>query len=299
MIIDSHCHIWKTWPFDTIEPMVAYPNSKGIDTVPDPENKASVEQLIFEMDLNDVDQAAVVCVSIQRNQDNNDYVAECVNRYPDRLIQFADLDGSRSPTYHTPGAADRLEKAVAKYNLKGFAHYIKRGDDGSWYFSEDGLAFLAKTAELGQIASISCHEPERMQPIMRQIAERCPSVPFIMHHLGLLSKTEPARSLGLKEVLASAKMPNIYVKLSGPYYISQKPWDYPFLECAHVIRSLYEYYGPDRLVWGSDYPMVRDSMNYRQSIEHVRTHCSFIPDEDKEKILGGNLHRLLTQGHAD
>ena len=54
-------------------------------------------------------------------------------------------------------------------------------------------------------------------------------------------------------------------------------------------------YGPDRLCWGSDYPVVRRAMTYRQALEAVRVHCPFIPTEHKERILGGNLERLLAE----
>jgi len=36
-------------------------------------------------------------------------------------------------------------------------------------------------------------------------------------------------------------------------------------------------------------------MTYQQSLEAVRTHCSFIRDEDKALILGENLRRLLAE----
>jgi hypothetical protein len=34
-------------------------------------------------------------------------------------------------------------------------------------------------------------------------------------------------------------------------------------------------------------------MNYRQSLEWLRGHCPFIPEEHAERILGGNMKRLL------
>jgi hypothetical protein len=34
-------------------------------------------------------------------------------------------------------------------------------------------------------------------------------------------------------------------------------------------------------------------MTYRQALEAVRTHCPFIPDDHKARILGGNMARLL------
>ena len=34
-------------------------------------------------------------------------------------------------------------------------------------------------------------------------------------------------------------------------------------------------------------------MTYQQSLESVRTHCTFFPKDDMELILGGNMARLL------
>ena len=130
---------------------------------------------------------------------------------------------------------------------------------------------------------------------MRQVAERFPSVPFVFHHMGLVKASEDPPYPGLQAVLDSSRLPNVYVKLSGPYYVSQSPWDYPYSDCAWIVRSLYEHYGPDRLCWGSDSPVVRDTMNYRQAIEWLRSHCTFIPDEHKARILGENMYRLLNR----
>ena len=141
MIIDSHTHAWPRWPYQP--------------PVPDDENRGKVEQLLHEMDLHNVDKAVLICARIDRNPDNNDYVAACVDRYPERLIQFADVDCSWTDTYHTDGAADRLKAAGEKYNLKGYTHYLRGDDDGSWFFSEEGERFFHTTADMGLIASIA------------------------------------------------------------------------------------------------------------------------------------------------
>ena len=70
-------------------------------------------------------------------------------------------------------------------------------------------------------------------------------------------------------------------------------WDFPYSDTMWIVRTLYEHFGPHRMVWGSDYPVVRFSMTYRQSLEILRTHMPFIPEADKELILGGTLARLL------
>jgi predicted TIM-barrel fold metal-dependent hydrolase len=279
MIIDSHCHAWRYWPYQP--------------PVPDPTGRGVVEQLLFEMEQNGVDRAVVVCARIDHNPDNNDYIADCVRRWPGRLVQFADVDCSWTEVYHTPGAADRLTSAVRSYGLKGFTHYVRADDDGGWFLSDDGLAFLRAAADLNQIASFAI--PARLQPVLREVARRFPSLPFLCHHMAGARAAEGPDSPLLKEILASATLPNIHVKLSGFHYVGPVAWEYPYPECGHVVRALYERFGPERLHWGSDYPVVRRAMTYQQSIEAVRTHCAFIPADDQARILGDSLNELLAR----
>ena len=108
-----------------------------------------------------------------------------------------------------------------------------------------------------------------------------------------VSANEKPPHHGLQEVLESATVPNINIKLSGFHYVSHVSWDYPYSDTHWIVRQLYERYGPERLCWGSDYPVVRFNMTYQHALEAFRTHCSFVPAADKEKILGANLQRLL------
>lgn len=272
MIIDSHSHAWHHWPY---KPEVPDSTSHGI-----------AEQLLWEMDRNKVDKAVLICAQIEHNLDDNDYVATCVARYPDRLIQFADVDCMWSPTYHTPGAADRLRTAAEKYHLKGFTHYLK--DDYTWLESEEGLAFFKVAAELKLIASIALNA--RWQPALRKLAARFPTVPFLCHHMSLAKVGDET---SLAEIVKSAEVPNIYIKLSGFHYVSQVGWDYPQLDTHPVVRALFAAFGPTRLCWGSDYPVVRFFMTYQHALEAFRTHCTFVPLMDQALILGLNLERLL------
>lgn len=279
MIIDSHCHAWRFWPYEP--------------PVPDPTSRGTVEQLLFEMDQAGVDRATVVCARIDHNPDNNDYVAECVRRHPERLHQFADVDCEWMPSYHEPGAPDRLEEAIDQYGLTGFTHYVRRDDDGSWYLSAEGLAFFRVAERRGQVVSLAL--PAHLQPVLRQIAERFPSVPFLCHHLaGARAAEEPPYPV-FRDILRSAEQPNVYVKVSGFHYASAVAWEYPYQDCERIVRGLYEHFGPERLCWGSDYPVVRRAMTYRQALEAFRTHCDFIPAEHRRLILGDNLARLLAE----
>jgi predicted TIM-barrel fold metal-dependent hydrolase len=278
MIVDSHCHAWRTWPYEP--------------PVPDPTSRPVVEQLLFEMDQSGVERAVLVAARIDHNPDDNDYVAECVRRYPERLYQFADVDCMWTNTYHTPGAADRLSSAVSTYGLRGFTHYVDADDDGGWFLSDDGQAFLRTAADLNQIVSI--HLPNRLQPLLRKLAAQFPATPFLCHHMGYPVTADGPSGSGLREIVASAAQPNIHIKLSGFHYAAPVGWEYPHAPSAFIVRALYEHFGPERLHWGSDYPVVRWAMTYRQALEVIRTHArDAISEGDMERVLGSSLFDLL------
>ena len=283
MIVDSHCHAWRYWPYEP--------------PVPDPESRGTIEQLLWEMDQNGVDKAVVICARIEQNPDNNDYIAYQARRFPDRIYQFADVDCRWWETYHQPGAADRLRQAVHRYGLRGFTHYFDPQDDGSWYLSEEGLAFLQTAVDLHQIASFAL--PARLQPVLRQLAERFPTLHFLCHHMAGARLAEgPDGGQGLREIVKSAALPNIHVKLSGFHYLNPVGWDFPHVVGRPVVQALYEHFGPERLHWGSDYPVLRKAMTYQQSLEVVRTHCDFISSADMSRILGDSLYDLLERHGA-
>lgn len=275
-IIDSHCHAWPRWPYQP--------------PVPDDTERGKIEQLIFEMDQNGVSEAVVVCAQIERNPDNNEYIARQAERFPARLHPFPDIDCSWSPTYHQPGAADRFRRITDQWpRIKGFTHYLKADDDGAWLTSPEGLAFFKVAADKGLIASIALRPGQ--QAAIRALAERFPSMPILCHHLSGLKTSDSAGTL--QGVLQSAKLPNIYIKLSGFAYCTKVNWDFPYTDTHPTVRALYETFGADRMCWGSDYPVVRFYMTYKHALEAFRTHCDFVSAGDKGKILGETMTRLL------
>ncbi len=278
MIIDSHCHAWNYWPY---LPPVPFPDAHG-----------AVAQLISQMDLNGIDQATITSAAIWRNWDNNDYIAAAVRKWPDRLHQWADIDSFWSKTYHTPGAAARLERAATAWPMKGFTQYIASDDDASWFLSPDGLDFWRTARDLKLIASIACRPGH--QPVLRRLAEKFPEVPILCHHMSGLSARLPATHPDVVNVWESANLPNIYLKLSGFAYLTgrERNWEYPYHDTMWVYKAAFEKYGT-RMCWGSDFPPVLFYMTYRQALEAFRIHCDFIPEDDRREIAGGTLHKLL------
>ncbi len=69
--------------------------------------------------------------------------------------------------------------------------------------------------------------------------------------------------------------------------------DFPFVEARGHFRQVYDRFGPDRLMWGSDMPNVERYCTYRQSLSYVLDYCDFLSSEDKEKIFRSNTLGLF------
>jgi|GEM_PF-148389 len=284
MIIDSHCHAWPYWPYQP--------------PVPDPRSRAKAEMLLHEMTLNGVDQAMLVCAQIEHNPANNAYVARVVQRHPDRLHQVVDLDSSWSKDYHSQRGAERLRRFARRWPLAGFTHYLDRADDGGWLSGPHGQAIFAAAEELGLLASLSCY-PHQL-PAIRALAARFPQVPVLLHHLGHPALGQQPLRESMDEILACARLPNIYIKLSGFVYAQkERAWDFPYPAVLELVRAEYEHFGPRRMCWGSDYPVVGQFMTYQQALEAFRAHCRFVPAADQAWILGETLAGLLNAAHHE
>lgn len=283
MIVDLHCHAWRRWPYDV--------------GVPDPDSRGSIDALLYEMDANGVDHAAVVCARIGGgrggdgfpNEENNDDVRAAALRHPDRLTAWVDVDGVWRPEHHTPGAAERLRRELDRTGARGVTHYVAAENDG-WLRTDDADAFFGIAAEAGIVLSLAA-SPAWLDDLA-PLATRHADLPIVLHHLGM-PRRGPGREEDLQALFRVAAVPSIGVKVSGFHYNSAHSGEYPYPDAVELFRDVRAAFGDDRLYWGSDFPASRDMLTYRQSLEVVRTHCAFAGDDAIRRILGGNAERLL------
>lgn len=108
----------------------------------------------------------------------------------------------------------------------------------------------------------------------------------VIDHLGLIdpfSAKQRALLVGLAEV------DRVFLKLSGLYALSGRPWPYPDL--WPLLQESIEAFGADRVIWGSDWPLSAESASYRQQLE-LLTLLPFISAEGRTKILRDNPRSL-------
>ena len=69
--------------------------------------------------------------------------------------------------------------------------------------------------------------------------------------------------------------------------------DYPYPRAAIQFRQLYDRFGPDRFIWGSDMPNVERFCTYRQSLTYALDYFDFLSDADRRLIFRENALGLV------
>ena len=122
------------------------------------------------------------------------------------------------------------------------------------------------------------------------LAQRAPDVTFILDHCG----NPDINGAGLDPWRASiaeiAGVPNVMAKISGIVNHCDADWDTetlrPYVE--HVIES----FGWDRVVWGSDHPVVTTKGSLTRWVEATRAIIAGASEDEQAKLLHGNAERI-------
>jgi predicted TIM-barrel fold metal-dependent hydrolase len=119
---------------------------------------------------------------------------------------------------------------------------------------------------------------------------------FLFSHLGLPGRhpqppdLEAARSRQAP-LLQLAAFPNVQVKISGLYAISDPPHAYPHASAAPFLEILFERFGAARCCWGSDFSPALDFLSFAQTVDIPWP--ARLGSTDIERVMGGNLMALL------
>ncbi len=268
-IIDSHVHYWE--PDRPDRPW----NRDGADIGA----PLSAEELLRDAAAAGVSRVLQVTPSIMGF--DNRYSIEAAQLYPERIIGVI---GRFDPT--GDDVASRLAAFLAQPGMLGARiTLIKRWE--RWL--ADGVleTFLAEAGRLRM--PVQVYAPNQ-GALLREAAKRHPQTTFLVDHM-TLRHSDPAPFQHWDEVLMLADAPNVYVKVS--YFPEVARSAYPFKNVQRYFEGLFERFGPDRLIWGSNYPPSRSACTYKESVDFVADALPFLQTADRRKILGSTLLRAL------
>jgi L-fuconolactonase len=166
----------------------------------------------------------------------------------------------------SPDCTDRLRALRHAGRLVGVRPMLQKYDDVDWLLAPAAQDDLARMAGLGW--AFDALVDARHLAVVAQLCLRLPNLRVVIDHMG-----KPWRLPDLWEHWTAgmerlAQCPNCWVKVSG----------FPFAagsagECGRLDRllaRLTQWFGTERLVWGSDWPVVEREGGYGQALQAMQ-----------------------------
>ena len=251
LTVDTHAHVMSDKA-----PLVAERHSA-------PHRTVTVEEFIGVLDAYGVDCGVLTQPSFYGT--DNSILLDALAAYPDRL---------RGTAIVAPGAP---ESHLADLHGKGI-----RGIRLNW-FHRDALPDIHQYASVFGIArELGIHvevyiEGAKLPALLPTIRQS--GVTLVLDHFGSPDPVRGVECEGFQAALSMVREGRAFVKLSAPYRLGGAP-------AQPYVDALMEAGGPQRLMWGSDWPWVSNDVG-RDYAQLQSQFVEWVPDAaDRAVILG-------------
>lgn len=127
---------------------------------------------------------------------------------------------------------------------------------------------------------------KRLFPVL----ERHPELTVVIDHAAKPTLRTGVEKSWFDEMARAAKSPKVYCKLSG--LVTEARPDWTTGDLVPVVDHLLQHFGPERLIWGSDWPVLTLAGTYDRWVEATEKLLASLSDEEKGAILGGNAEKV-------
>jgi L-fuconolactonase len=135
-----------------------------------------------------------------------------------------------------------------------------------------------------------CLRPDENGDAVR-LVDACPETTFILDHCGNAEVFASDRSGWRSDVARLAERANVNAKVSGIIASTKgKPWTPDDL--APIVNHVIDSFGPDRVVFGGDWPVCTLGAPLLDWIRALRTIVAKRPEDDRHKIFHDNAIRI-------
>jgi L-fuconolactonase len=270
MLIDAHQHFWRladrngAWP---------------------PPELAAIYRDFLPPDLAPLLErhgvARTVLVQSMPNEDDTRFMLDLARHDPfiAGVVGWVDLKA--------PDAAARIAALAADPLLKGLRPMLQDLDDD--WIADPVLAPAVATMVRHGLSFDALVLPRHL-PALLAFAERHPDLPIVIDHgakpLIADGVLEPWRS----DIARLAALPQVCCKLSGLVTEAGPGWDVERLRpyVAHLLAC----FGPQRLIWGSDWPVLNLASDYAGWLAACAALLDHLDAPAKHAIFGLNARRF-------
>ena len=267
MIIDSHQHFWNYNP----------KRDKWINN-----NMNILKQDFLPKDLRIIlDKEKVQgSIAIQADQSENEslFLLDCAskNSFIKGVVGWVDLCSEEVDR--------RLEFFSSNKLFKGVRHIVQAEKD-NFLLREDFQRGISKLSKFNLTFDLLIY-PHQLDAAIK-LVKRFPKQKFVLDHIAKPKISESMSEKWVFSIIELSKSKNVFCKLSG---MVTETLNFKFneKEFTPFIDIIFQNFGSDRIMFGSDWPVCLLAANYKKVIQIVKNYFEDKNENIKNKIFAEN-----------
>lgn len=268
MVIDAHQHFWE---FDPVRDAWITEDMHAIrkDFLPN--------DLLQEMKRNGVDG----CIAVQADQSEAEtaFLAQLAQKddFIKGIVGWTDL--------RDPFLQEQLVFHSTSGKIKGFRHVVQAEPDDNFLLGKEFCAGIAQLKQFGFTYDILVYP--RQLPAAVKFTEKFPDQSFVIDHIAKPLIKEGRLQPWAEHMKELARHPNVYCKVSG--MVTEADWKHwKEQDFMPYLDLVFEAFGTERIMFGSDWPVCLIAAEYRQVKGIVESYISRFSEREQAAVMGGN-----------
>ncbi len=266
-MIDSHVHFWNFDPIRdswiTSEMSVIRDNFTPEDFI----NASSLTQIRG-------------CIAVQADQTEaqNQFLLSLAekNQIIKGIVGWVDLIN--------PNLEERLNYWQEFKLIKGWRH-ILQAENEHFILHPSLLKGLKALKKFNYTYDLLCYHNQLSSII--KLVDQLPHQALVLDHCGKPAIKSQNFKKWTDDIQALAQNHNVYCKISG--LLAEADWhNWKEIEIFNCFDVVFKNFGTDRIMYGSDWPVVLISRPYIDWYNLVLKYCSQFNEQEQQKIFSGN-----------
>ena len=188
-----------------------------------------------------------------------------------------------------PAVGDVLDTLMERPKFKGVRHQWEDEPDPAWIMRPQVLRGLRAVAKRGLRYDLLAKPPN--WEYIPNVAEAVPDLHLVIDHIAKPRIHEQQFDDWAAAMARAAEFPQMMCKVSG--MVTEAGWqNWTPGDLRPYVEKVIELFGPDRIMYGSDWPVCLLAGSYAQVFDALNKCLSGVGESDKAKILGENATRF-------
>ncbi|HEY1895515.1 MAG TPA: amidohydrolase family protein [Terracidiphilus sp.] len=270
--IDAHQHFWQ---YNPAEHAWMTDEMAGLrrDFMPQ-----DLKPLLQALDFD-----GCVTVQVRQSVDETRWLLELADRHDfiRGVVGWVDL--------RSPDLPSHLDHFAGHPKLVGVRHIVQDESDDSFMLRDDFRRGIGQLAAFGLTYDVLVYP--RQLPAAIRLVDEFPGQAFVLDHIAKPPIAEGTLAPWESDLRRLAKLPNICCKLSG--MVTEARWKaWQPSDFHRYLDVVFEAFGPDRLMIGSDWPVCILAAEYASAMRIVLDYVRQAAPDAQAGILGENCARF-------